>query len=181
MALNIPPKEGRRWDLVALGEVMLRFDPGETRIHTARTFRVWEGGGEYNVARGLTRCFGLDTTLVSAFADNPVGRLLQDLIYQGGVDQSHLRWVPYDGVGRQVRNGLNFVERGFGIRAALGVSDRGHTAAAAMQPGDVDWDAVFGRDGARWFHCGGIFAALGSATAPLAVEAMRAARRHGTI
>ena len=117
MSLTIPEKDGRRWDLVALGEVMLRFDPGESRTHTTRSFRVWEGGGEYNVARGLKRCFGLDTALVSAFADNPVGRLLQDLIYQGGVDQSHVRWAPYDGVGRATRNGLNFVERGFGVRA----------------------------------------------------------------
>jgi 2-dehydro-3-deoxygluconokinase len=169
-----------RWDCVALGEVMLRFDPGDARIATTRSFAVSEGGGEYNVARGLRRCFGLRTAIVTAFADNAVGRLLEDLVLQGGVDQSYVSWVPFDGVGRGVRNGLNFVERGFGVRAALGVSDRGHSAAAAMQPGDVDWEQVFARDGARWFHCGGIFAALGSGTAPLALEAMRAARAHGT-
>ena len=160
MSLNIPEKEGRRWDLVSLGEVMLRLDPGESRIHTSRSFRVWEGGGEYNVARGLKRCFGLDTTLVSAFADNPVGRLLQDLIFQGGVDQSHVRWVPYDGVGRASRNGLNFVERGFGIRAGVGCSDRGHTAVSQLEPGDIDWAEIFEREGARWLHTGGIFCAL---------------------
>ena len=160
---------------------MLRFDPGDDRIATTRSFAVSEGGGEYNVARGLRRCFGLRTALVTAFADNPVGRLLEDLILQGGVDQRHVRWVPYDGVGRDVRNGLNFVERGFGVRAALGCSDRGHSAAAAMKPGDVDWDAIFGGEGARWFHCGGIFAALAPGTAALALEAMTAARRHGTI
>jgi 2-dehydro-3-deoxygluconokinase len=170
-----------RFDLVALGEVMLRFDPGERRIATARSFAVSEGGGEYNVARGLRRCFGLRTAIVTAFADNPVGRLLEDLILQGGVDQTHVAWVPYDGVGREARNGLNFVERGFGVRAALGCSDRAHSAAAALQPGDVEWDAVFGHDGARWFHCGGIFAALAPGTAALALEAMTAARRHGTI
>jgi 2-dehydro-3-deoxygluconokinase len=170
-----------RFDLVALGEVMLRFDPGDARVATTRTFAVSEGGGEYNVARGLRRCFGMRTALVSAFADNPVGRLLEDLILQGGVDQTHVRWVPYDGMGRSVRNGLNFVERGFGVRAALGCSDRGHSAAAAMQPGDVDWDEIFGRDGARWFHCGGIFAALSPSAAELALDAMTAARRHGTI
>jgi 2-dehydro-3-deoxygluconokinase len=170
-----------RYDLVALGEVMLRFDPRDGRIATTRTFAVSEGGGEYNVARGLRRCFGLRTAIVTAIADNPVGRLLEDLIMQGGVDRDHIAWVPYDGVGRGVRNGLNFVERGFGVRAALGCSDRGHSAAGAMQPGDVDWDDIFGRDGARWFHCGGIFAALGSGTAPLAVQGMRAARQHGTI
>jgi 2-dehydro-3-deoxygluconokinase len=173
--------EDCRFDLVALGEVMLRFDPGDGRIATTRSFAVSEGGGEYNVARGLRRCFGLRTALVTAFADNPVGRLLEDLILQGGVDQSYVVWRPYDGIGRSVRNGLNFVERGFGVRAALGVSDRGHTAAAALQPGDVDWDGIFGRDGARSFHCGGIFAALAPNTAELALEAMKAARRHGTI
>ena len=179
--LSIRSAEECRFDLVALGEVMLRFDPGDGRIATTRTFAVSEGGGEYNVARGLRRCFGLRTAIVTAFADNPVGRLLEDLILQGGVDQSYVMWRPYDGIGRSVRNGLNFVERGFGVRAALGTSDRAHSAAAAMQPGDVDWDAIFGRDGARWFHCGGIFAALAPNTADVALEAMTAARRHGTI
>jgi 2-dehydro-3-deoxygluconokinase len=181
MPLQIPDKAGRRWDLVALGEVMLRLDPGETRIHTTRQFRAWEGGGEYNVARGLKRCFGLDTTLVSAFADNPVGRLVQDLIYQGGVDQSHVRWVKYDGVGREARNGLNFVERGFGIRAGVGCSDRGHTAVSRLKPGDIDWAAVFERDGARWLHTGGIFCALSETTPLVAREAIEAAKRHGAI
>lgn len=178
MSLNIPGKDGRRWDLVALGEVMLRLDPGESRIHTSRSFKVWEGGGEYNVARGLKRCFGLDTALVSALADNPVGRLVQDLIYQGGVDQSHLRWVKYDGVGRASRNGLNFVERGFGIRAGVGCSDRGHTAVSQLKPGDVDWAAIFEREGARWLHTGGIFCALSETTPDVAREAMEAARRR---
>jgi len=181
MTLNIAGKEGRRWDLVALGEVMLRLDPGEGRIHTARTFRVWEGGGEYNVARGLKRCFGLDTALVSAFADNAIGRLLQDLIFQGGVDQSHVRWVKYDGVGRESRNGLNFVERGFGIRAGVGCSDRGHTAVSQLKPGDIDWPAVFERDGARWFHTGGIFCALSETTPAVAREAIEAARRSKAV
>jgi 2-dehydro-3-deoxygluconokinase len=178
MALNVAAKEGRRWDLVALGEVMLRLDPGEGRIHTAREFRVWEGGGEYNVARGLKRCFGLDTALVTALADNPVGRLVQDLIYQGGVDQSHVRWVKYDGVGRESRNGLNFVERGFGIRAGVGCSDRGHTAVSQLKRGDIDWPAIFEREGARWLHTGGIFCALSDTTPAVAREAMEAARRR---
>jgi 2-dehydro-3-deoxygluconokinase len=179
--MNVAAKEGRRWDLVALGEVMLRLDPGEGRIHTAREFRVWEGGGEYNVARGLKRCFGLDTALVTALADNPVGRLVQDLIYQGGVDQSHVRWVKYDGVGRESRNGLNFVERGFGIRAGVGCSDRGHTAVSQLKRGDIDWPAIFEREGARWLHTGGIFCALSGTTPAVAREAMEAARRHQTL
>jgi 2-dehydro-3-deoxygluconokinase len=177
--LQIKPKTGCKWDLVSLGEVMLRLDPGDERIHTTRHFRVWEGGGEYNVARGLKRCFGLDTAIVTAFADNAVGRLIQDLVYQGGVDQSHVKWVGFDGVGRTVRNGLNFTERGFGIRGALGCSDRGHTAVSRVRPGDFDWDAILSREGARWFHTGGIFAALSETTPLVAKEAMQAAKRHG--
>jgi 2-dehydro-3-deoxygluconokinase len=179
--LSLKPASDCRFDLVSLGEVMLRLDPGETRIHTTRHFRVWEGGGEYNVARGLKRGFGLRTAVVTAFVDNAVGRLLQDLVYQGGVDQTHVRWVPDDGVGRTVRNGLNFTERGFGVRAALGCSDRGHTAASQLKPGDIDWDTIFGGGGARWFHTGGIFAALSETTPEVTKEAMAAARRHGTV
>jgi 2-dehydro-3-deoxygluconokinase len=180
-ALDIKPKNNCRWDLVSLGEVMLRLDPGDGRVATTRTFQVWEGGGEYNVARGLKRCFGMDTALVSAFADNQVGRLVQDLIYQGGVDQSHVKWVAYDGVGRSVRNGLNFTERGFGVRAALGCSDRGHTAVSQLKPGDIDWENIFAKEGVRWFHTGGIFCALSETTPLVAREAMEAARSHGAI
>jgi 2-dehydro-3-deoxygluconokinase len=179
--LNVKPKENCRWDCVSLGEVMLRLDPGPGRIHTTRTFEVWEGGGEYNVARGLKRCFGMETAIVTALADNAVGRLVQDLIYQGGVDQSQLKWVKGDGVGRTVRNGLNFTERGFGVRAALGCSDRGHTAVSQLRPGDIDWERIFGTEGARWLHTGGIFCALSETTPQVAREAMEVARRHGTI
>jgi 2-dehydro-3-deoxygluconokinase len=179
--LTVKPKDRCRFDLVALGEVMLRLDPGDGRVTTARSFQVWEGGGEYNVARGLKRCFGLDTAVVTAFADNPVGRLAQDLIYQGGVDQSYVKWVKYDGVGRSVRNGLNFTERGFGARGAVGCSDRGHTATSQLKPGDIDWEKIFGQDGARWLHTGGIFAALSETTPLVAREAMETAKRHGVI
>jgi 2-dehydro-3-deoxygluconokinase len=181
MGLQVKSKDGCRWDLVSLGEVMLRFDPGEQRIWTTRQFSVCEGGGEYNVARGLTRCFGMNTAIVTAFAKNPVGALLQDLINQGGVDSTLIKWADYDGVGRTVRNGLNFVERGFGVRAALGCSDRGHTAIAAMKPGAIDWDDIFGKKGARWFHTGGIFCALSETTPDVALEAMQAARKHGVV
>jgi 2-dehydro-3-deoxygluconokinase len=179
--IKIKPKSECRWDMVSLGEVMLRLDPGDGRIATARSFRVWEGGGEYNVARGLKRCFGMETAIVTALADNAVGRLVQDLIYQGGVDQSHIRWVDYDGVGRTVRNGLNFTERGFGVRAALGCSDRGQTAVSQLRPGDIDWERVFGTEGARWFHTGGIFCALSETTPQVAREAMEVAKRYGTV
>lgn len=165
-------------DVLALGEVMLRLDPGEGRIRTTRTFQVWEGGGEYNVVRGLRRCFGLRTAVVTALAENDVGRLVEDLILQGGVDTSLIRWTLDDGIGRTARNGLNFVERGYGIRGALGVSDRAHTAASRLRRGDIDWDTVFSA-GVRWFHTGGIFAGLSDTTADVADEAMTAARRHG--
>ena len=180
MPLKIKSKDQCRWDELSLGEVMLRFDPGDHRIATTRRFEVFEGGGEYNVARGLKRCFGLDTAHVTALADNPVGRLVEDLMYQGGVHQL-VRWVPDDGVGRTVRNGLNFVERGFGVRAALGCSDRGHTAISQLKPDDFDWEEIFGKQGVRWFHAGGIFCALSESTAEVAMAAMQAARKHGTI
>ena len=179
--LVIKPKEKCRWDLVALGEVMLRLDPNDMRIATAREFRAWEGGGEYNVARGLRRCFGMDTAIVTAFADNPVGRLLEGFIRESGVNQQHVRWDKYDGVGRSVRNGLNFTERGFGVRAPLGCSDRGHTAVSQLKPGQIDWDQIFVREGSRWFHTGGIFCGLSETTPLVAKEAMAAAKRSGAI
>jgi 2-dehydro-3-deoxygluconokinase len=178
---NLRPAGDVRFDEISLGEVMLRLDPGEGRIRTARQFRAWEGGGEYNVARGLRRCFGQRTALVSAFADNDIGRLLEDFILQGGVDLSLVKWVPHDGIGRTVRNGLNFTERGFGLRGAVGVSDRGLTAVSQLKPGDFDWDEIFGRLGTRWFHTGGIFAALSETTAELVVEATTKAREHGVV
>ena len=181
MPLNIKPKEQCQWDAAALGEVMLRLDPGEGRIRTAREFKVWEGGGEYNVVRGLRRCFGLRTTVVTAIVDNEVGYLLEDLMLQGGVDLSHVKWAPFDGIGRAARVGLNFTERGFGARAAVGCSDRGWSAASQLKPGDVDWRQLFEHEGVRWLHCGGIYAALSASAADLTIEAMQAARAAGTV
>jgi 2-dehydro-3-deoxygluconokinase len=168
------------YDAVSLGEVMLRLDPGEGRIHTTRHFAAWEGGGEYNVARGLRRCFGLRTAIVTKLADNPVGRLLEDLMLQGGVDLSYLRWAPYDGVGRELRNGLNFTERGFGPRGGVGCSDRGHTAISKMLPSEVDWKELFAERRSRWLHTGGVFAALSEGTPLVAREAMQHARQNET-
>jgi 2-dehydro-3-deoxygluconokinase len=181
MTLKIKPADDCTFDEVSLGEVMLRLDPGEGRIRTAREFKAWEGGGEYNVARGLRKCFGLRTAVCTAFVDNDVGRLIEDFILQGGVATDFIQWRADDGIGRTVRNGLNFTERGFGIRGAVGVSDRGHTAASQLKPGDFDWEALFGGLGVRWLHTGGIFAALSESTAALAIEAVKAAHRHGTI
>ena len=179
--LTLRSIESCRYDCVSLGEVMLRLDPGEGRVRVAREFKVWEGGGEYNVARGLRKCFGLRTAVVTALAENEVGRLVEDFILQGGVDVDWIKWVPYDGIGRTVRVGLNFTERGFGIRGAKGVPDRGHTAASQLQPGDIDWEDLFGKKGVRWFHTGGIFAGLSESTPEVVLEAVECARRHGTV
>lgn len=177
--MKLRNKEECRWDLVSLGEVMLRLDPGDMRISTAREFRAWEGGGEYNVARGLCRTFGLKTAVVTALADNPIGRLVESLMLQGGVDLEHVRWVKYDGIGRSVRNGLNFTERGFGVRAAVGCSDRGNTAVSQLKPGEINWEKIFGEQGARWFHTGGICCGLSETTPAVAEEAMKAAKKRG--
>ncbi|MFP4644619.1 MAG: PfkB family carbohydrate kinase [Spirochaetales bacterium] len=178
---TIEPKDSARWDLAALGEVMIRLDPGERRIRTARSLNVWEGGGEYNVARALKRCFGLESTVITAIPDNEVGELLIDLIHQGGVDQSHIVHTPFDGIGRAARVGLNFTERGFGVRGAVGVSDRAGSAASRLKAGDIDWRKLFETEGVRWFHTGGIFAALSETTPDVLLEALRAARETGTI
>jgi 2-dehydro-3-deoxygluconokinase len=179
--LSIRPKSECKYEILSLGEVMVRLDPGDNRIHTTRTFSVWEGGGEYNVARGLRRCFGKAAAVATAIVDNPVGRLLEDLILQGGVSTEYVHWVPYDGIGRKVRVGLNFTERGFGVRAAVGCSDRGNSAASQLKKGDYDWEKIFGQDGIRWFHCGGIYAALSSTTPEVIIEAMKAAKKYGTV
>jgi 2-dehydro-3-deoxygluconokinase len=178
--VNMQIKENTTFDAISLGEVMLRLDPGNKRVRTARSFDVWEGGGEYNVARGLHKCFGLNTSILTAFADNEVGHLLLDLISQGGVNQQFIKLRKFDGVGRESRNGLNFTERGFGVRGAVGVSDRGHTAVSQLQPSDFDWEHIFGSLGSKWLHTGGIFAALSPSTFEVAKTAMQMARKHGT-
>jgi len=181
MPIQLRDKSQCQYDLLSLGEIMLRFDPGEGRIRTTRQFKIWEGGGEYNVARGLRRCFGLKTAVATAFADNDVGRLLEDFVLQGGVSTEFIKWSPFDGVGRVTRNGLNFTERGFGVRGAVGVSDRGHPAASQLKAGDFDWDHIFGKTGVRWLHTGGIFAALSDTTPQLVIEAVKKAKQYGTI
>jgi len=181
MSLKVKPASACAYDVLSLGEVMLRLDPGEGRIRTARGFTAWEGGGEYNVARGLRKCFGQRTAVCTAFVDNEVGHLIEDLILQGGVATDFIHWREDDGIGRSVRNGLNFTERGFGIRGAVGVPDRGNSAASQLKPGDFDWDHIFGKLGVRWFHTGGIFAALSESTAALTLEAVKAAQKHGTV
>ena len=179
--IDVKPQTQCKYDILSLGEVMIRLDPGDERIHTTRHFRVWEGGGEYNVARGLKRTFGKRAAVVTAIVDNPVGRLLEDLMFQGGVSLEYVKWMPFDGIGRKTRVGLNFTERGFGIRGAVGCSDRANSAASQLKKGDIDWAAIFGRDGVRWFHTGGIFAALSTTTPDVIIEAVTTAKKHGTI
>jgi 2-dehydro-3-deoxygluconokinase len=179
--LKIKNEKDCKYDIVSLGEIMIRLDPGDTRIHTARSFSVWEGGGEYNVARGLKRCFGKKAAVVTSIVDNPVGRLLEDLIFQGGVNTEYIKWMPFDGIGKKTRVGLNFTEKGYGVRAALGCSDRGHTAASQLKKGDINWEKIFGEDGVRWFHSGGIYAALSETIPEVIIEACETAKKYDTV
>ena len=181
MDISMRERSECTYDAVSLGEVMLRLDPGEGRIRTARSFRAWEGGGEYNVIRGLRKCFGMKTAVLTAFADNEVGKLMEDLILQGGVDTSLIKWMDTDGIGRICRNGLNFTERGFGVRGALGCSDRANTAVSKATAEDFDFEYVFGKLGVRWLHTGGIYAALSETSAQTIVEAIKTAKKYGTI
>ena len=179
--MNLNLKQNTAFDAVSIGEVMLRLDPGEGRIRTARSFRAWEGGGEYNVVRGLRRCFGLKTAVITAFAENEVGYLMEDFILQGGVDTSLIKWMKTDGIGRVCRNGLNFTERGFGIRGAVGCSDRANTAISKATPEDFDFDYIFGTLGVRWLHTGGIYAALSEQSCETVLAAIKTAKKHGTV
>ena len=181
MELKLREKEACRYDAVSIGEVMLRLDPGEGRIRTARQFRAWEGGGEYNVIRGLRKCFGMQTAVITAFAENEVGKLMEDFILQGGVDPSFIHWMQTDGIGRVCRNGINFTERGFGVRGAVGCSDRAHTAIAKASPKAFDFDRIFGELGVRWLHTGGIYAALSEQSCETALAAIRTAKKYGTV
>jgi len=181
MDLKLKSKSECKYDEVSLGEIMLRLDPGEGRIKTARRFNAWEGGGEYNVARGLKKCFKMDTGVITAFAENEIGFLLEDFIMQGGVDTSLIKWVKYDGIGRNCRNGINFTERGFGVRGAVGTSDRANTAISKMKPEDFDFEYIFGTLGVRWLHTGGIYAALSEESSQTVIEAIKTAKKYGTI
>ena len=181
MNLNLRSASDCKYDAVSLGEVMLRLDPGEGRIRTARSFRAWEGGGEYNVVRGLRRCFGMKTAVITAFAQNEVGLLLEDFILQGGVDTSLIKWMDTDGIGRICRNGINFTERGFGIRGALGCSDRANTAISKATPEDFNFEYIFGELGVRWLHTGGIYAALSEQSCETVLAAIKTAKKYGTV
>lgn len=178
MSLLQIKKTETAWDLASLGEVMLRFDPGAERLHNTRNFRVWEGGGEYNVARGLSKVFRKNTTIITALVKNSLGDLAEDLIMQGGVDVSNILWREDSA---EVRNGLYFIERGFGLMSPKSCFDRENTAISQAQAGDFDWRNIFKEKGARWLHTGGVFTGLSVATPEVAKSAMKAARENGTI
>ncbi len=180
-SLNIKQKTDCLWDFVSLGEVLLRFDPIDERIHNARNFRVFDGGAEYNVARNLGKVFKQNTAIITALADNALGRLAEDFILQGGVDASEILWRTHDGKGENIRNGLYFIERGFGLRPAASCFDRANTAVSRLKAGDVDWRKIFVEKGARWFHTGGVFTGLSEITPDAAKEAMRFAKESGAI
>lgn len=179
--MNLNIKKEAMYDAVSIGEIMLRLDPGDNRICCTRDFHVWEGGGEYNVIRGLHKCFGKKTAVLTAFAENEVGYLLNDLVEQGGVDTSFIKWMKTDGIGRACRNGLNFTERGYGLRGSLGCSDRFNTAISKAKPEDFDFEYLFGTLGVRWLHTGGIYAALSEQSSQTLLSCVKTAKKYGTI
>jgi len=179
--LTIKPATECAYDIVSLGEIMLRLDPGDHRIRTTHSFEVWDSGAEYNVARALSKTFGKRGAVVTAFADNEVGRLLENIISMSGLDLSWVTWVPYDGIGQSVRNGLNFSERGFGVRGAVGCVDRAYTAISQLRPEDVDLAGLFETRGTRWFHTGGIMAGLSRQGVETTAAFMTAARDSGAV
>lgn len=179
--LTFKEKQTCRWDLISLGEVLLRFDPGDRRIHSTREFTVWDGGAEYNVAANLSRVFRMQTSIITALADNAIGHLTEDLVRNAGVDIDEIIWRKHDGIGANTRNGLYFIERGFGLRAPASTFDRDNTAVSQLNEGDIDWTKMFGEKGALWLHTGGVFAGLSEMTPGVAVAGMQAAKANGTV
>jgi len=181
MPLTILPADKAEFDLLSLGECMIRLSPpGHQRIELTPYFEAYAGGGEYNVSYALAR-YGMKTGWISRLVDNPLGHFIRNHARASGMDLSEVVWVPYDGAGRADRIGLNFTEVGMGIRASVSLYDRGHTAVAHMKPGDVEWGRIFTKRGARWFHTGGIFTALSETCAGVSLESMKAAHDAGTI
>ena len=173
-SLEIKDKTLCRWDLVSLGEILLRFDPGDRRIHNARTYQVWDGGAEYNVAANLSRVFRKRSAIATALLDNPLGRLAEDFARQSGVDTSLVKWSD------EGRNGLYFIERGHGVRAPASAFDRSDTVISRLTEGEMNWPEIFNQ-GTRWFHTGGVFAGLSDSTPAVAAEAMKVASESGAI
>lgn len=179
--LNIKLKTENDYDLISLGEILLRFDPENERIHNARSFRVFDGGAEYNVARGLANVFRQKTAIITALADNSLGRLAEDFARQAGVDTTEILWRFHDGIGLNSRNGLYFIERGFGLRPPDSCFDRGNTAVSQLKTGDIDWRRIFDNKNVRWFHTGGVFTGLSETAPQVALEAVKIAKDNGAI
>ncbi len=181
MALKIKSAESCEFDLVALGECMIRLSPpGHGRIEFAPQLEVWVGGGEYNVAYALAR-LDLRSGWVGGLNTSPMGRIIANHARAVGMEISHAVTRKYDGVGKVDRIGLNFTEVGHSKRASVTLYDRGHSATAGMKPGQVNWQKLFGEQGVRWLHTGGIFAALSDGTRQVVAEAVKAAHEAGTI
>lgn len=181
MALNVKEASETQFDILSLGECMIRLSPpGHQRIELTPYFEAYAGGGEYNVSYALAR-YGMRAGWISRLVDNPLGHFIKNHARASGMDVSEVLWVPYDGSGRADRIGFNFTEVGMGVRASVSLYDRGHTAIAHMKPGDVDWKRIFTQRGVRWFHTGGIFTALSDSCAEVAIESMKAAHEAGTI
>ena len=183
--LGIKPAEGCRYDAVCLGEVMLRIDPGDVPTARARTGRIWHGGGETNVAEGLSYCFGMRTAVVTALVDDGIGRNIENQMREAGVDTSCIIWFNTEGQGDfatdtkgSLHNGINFTWRGKGVLPSVTEYYRAHSAVRELKPGDVDWAGLFAQ-GVRWFHTGGIYALIAPTSGAAALEAMQAAGKAG--
>jgi 2-dehydro-3-deoxygluconokinase len=178
--MKIKDAKDAKLDMISLGECMVRLSPvGRQRIEFSNEFEAWIGGGEYNVAYAVAR-MGLRAGWISRLPDNYVAWMIKNHARGGALDISDVVWVPYDGVGRADRVGLNFTEVGTGVRGSVTMYDRGHSAASHMKPGEVDWKKVFAK-GVRWFHTGGIFSALSPSCAEVALEALKAAHEAGVV
>ena len=184
--LKIKPAEECRYDEVSLGEVMLRIDPGDVPTARARVARIWHGGGETNVAEGLSYCFGLRTAVVTALVDDGIGRNIENQMREAGVDTSHVIWFNTDGKGKfstdkkgTLHNGINFTWSGKGVLPSVTEYYRAHAAVRELKPGDFDWAKLFAQ-GVRWFNTGGIYTLISPSSGAVALEAMKAAGRAGT-
>jgi 2-dehydro-3-deoxygluconokinase len=176
MSLDIRPDGDI--DLLALGGIVIRLDPGVVPFRKARELAIHVAGAEYNVACNVSDCFRLRTAIASAMVDYPIGELVEERVRASGVRPFYRRF-SHDGV-----TGPNiatvYSDRGGGVRGPMVFYDRANEAAARLAPGDFDWPAIFGQ-GVRWFHSGGLYAAISDTAAPLILEAMQEARRQGAI
>lgn len=174
--LNIRPKGGH--DFVSLGALVHRLDPGVVPFRKASECKIHVSGGEFNVAANLSDCFGLQTAIATAMVDYPIGDLIAERVRAMGV-RPFYKHFKHDGV-QGPNMATVYSDRGQGVRAPVVFYNRCNEAAAQLKPGDFDWAALFS-EGVRWFHSGGIFAALSTTTAELIIEAMRAAKAAGAI